>query len=131
MKLRPRLWALGLFVVGLAVILCVPISVSRSSGGMSSHGVLIPCSARQGTGQASSSLMAQQQEKKDECKPWQMKDENGNCVDRPNTHHYHGHSHQPEPGETCWVECLCHDGERPSGNDCSPCSFVGTVCTRQ
>lgn len=72
---------------------------------------------------------SQPQQGNDQCQPWQHKDENGNCVDNPNVVHHHG-DYTPEPGETCWVECMCQEGEYPSGNSCSPCSYVGMVCTK-
>ena len=65
---------------------------------------------------------------KDRCPPYQYKDDNGNCVDKPGTEHHHGH-HEPESGEECWDECLCREGQYPSGGSCSPCSYEGTVCT--
>ncbi len=69
------------------------------------------------------------QDKDEECHPWQHKDENGNCVDNSNVTHHHGH-YEPQPGETCWVECLCEEGQSPSDSSCSPCSYVGMVCTQ-
>ncbi len=69
------------------------------------------------------------QEREDRCPPYQHRDDNGHCVDDPGVQHHHGH-YDPEPGEQCWVECLCHEGEYPSGNSCSPCSYVGMVCKR-
>ena len=72
-------------------------------------------------------LVAQRDE--DTCRPWQYKDRDGNCVDRPGTVHHPG-NYAPRPGEQCWIECLCYEGEYPTGNSCSPCSFVGMVCTR-
>jgi len=61
------------------------------------------------------------------CQPWQYRDEDGHCKDRPGVHHHHGH-YDPQPGETCWIECLCREGQAPSGNSCGSCSFVGMVC---
>jgi hypothetical protein len=69
------------------------------------------------------------QQKEDECHPWQHKNQNGECVDDPGVEHHHGHYDQG-PGEQCWVECLCEDGQYPSGNSCSPCSYVGMVCKK-
>jgi len=73
------------------------------------------------------SRTATPQKQKDECKPWQQKDKNDNCVDKPGAIH-HGVDYAPSPGETCWVECLCREGLYPQGNSCSPCSKVGVVC---
>jgi hypothetical protein len=64
------------------------------------------------------------------CYPWQYRDDNGDCVDRPHVIHIQGERHQPETGEQCWIECMCEEGTYPSGNDCGACSFVGTVCIR-
>jgi len=64
----------------------------------------------------------------DKCDPWQYRDQNGDCVDKPHTHHIHGEHHAPEAGEECWVECLCEQGQYPANDSCAPCSFVGTVC---
>jgi hypothetical protein len=77
--------------------------------------------------QVSSRLMAQKDQ--DECRPWQHKGKDDKCVDNPGTVHHHGR-YEPEPGETCWVECLCGEGQYPGGDDCSPCSYVGMVCSR-
>ena len=69
---------------------------------------------------------------RDECEkahPWQHT-VNGECVDKPHVTHYHG-DHSPGPGEACWIECLCDEGESPSGNSCGPCSYMGTVCIQQ
>jgi hypothetical protein len=63
----------------------------------------------------------------DDCKPWQHKNADGDCVDNPGVTRHHGH-YEPSPAEQCWDECLCYEGEYPRGNSCSPCSFVGTVC---
>jgi hypothetical protein len=49
-------------------------------------------------------------------------------VDNPGTTRHHDH-YDPQPGEECWLECLCEDGQYPSGNSCSPCEYVDTVCT--
>jgi hypothetical protein len=68
------------------------------------------------------------QQDQDTCKPWQYRDENGDCVDKPHAHHFHGEHHEAEAGEECWVECLCEEGQYPGGDSCAPCSFVGTVC---
>ena len=69
---------------------------------------------------------------KDGCRCYQHKDDDGNCKDDPGTSHHHGH-YEPEPGEQCWVivECLCREGQSPSGNSCTPCSYSGedTVCS--
>jgi hypothetical protein len=68
------------------------------------------------------------QSDQDKCDPWQYRDENGDCVDKPHVHHhYHAH-YEPEAGEQCWVECMCEEGTYPGGDNCAPCSFVGTVC---
>src|SRR5258707_179814 len=64
----------------------------------------------------------------DKCDPWQYRDENGDCVDRPHVHHHPDVHYEPAGSEQCWVECMCEEGSYPSGNDCGPCSFVGTVC---
>ena len=72
------------------------------------------------------SMRSAQQDDCEKSHPWQHK-VNGECVDKPDVHHYHGH-HDPGAGETCWIECLCRDDQTPSGNDCGACSFVGTVC---
>src|SRR5205085_1036066 len=74
-------------------------------------------------------LAARQQQ--DECEkahPWQHK-VNGECVDKPHVAHYHG-DHNPEPGEQCWIECLCRRGESPGAGSCGSCSYSGTVCIR-
>ena len=64
----------------------------------------------------------------DQCNEWQYRDENGDCVDKEHVHHhYHAH-YDPEASEQCWIECMCEEGTSPSGDDCGPCSFVGTVC---
>lgn len=63
-----------------------------------------------------------------DCHPWEYCDENGDCHDKPHTHHLHHVHHEPEPGETCWVECLCEQGTSPASDTCAPCEFVGTVC---
>jgi hypothetical protein len=72
----------------------------------------------------------QQPRQKDqtECNPWQYRDHNGDCVDKPDVHHFHGHAHDPGSGEQCWVECLCEIGTFPGSDSCAPCEFVGTVC---
>ena len=69
-----------------------------------------------------------QQKDQKECEPWQHRNANGDCVDRPHVHHYHGEHHAPDGGEECWVECLCEVGTYPTADTCAPCSFVGTVC---
>jgi hypothetical protein len=69
----------------------------------------------------------QQNPNENDCRPWQVKDQNGNCVDKPGTTHHPGH-YDPKPGEQCWVECLCEDGQRPAADNCSPCSYQGMVC---
>ena len=68
------------------------------------------------------------QKDQDKCDPWQYRDENGDCVDKPHVHHFHGEHHDAEGGEECWVECLCEEAQSPAGDSCAPCSFVGTVC---
>ena len=70
-------------------------------------------------------LMAQNDQEK--CKPWQYRDDDGDCVDKPDVIHHHGH-YEPHSGEQCWVECLCRDGQYPGGDSCSPCSYEGIVC---
>ena len=70
-------------------------------------------------------LMAQNDQ--EECKPWQYRDDDGDCVDKPNVIHHQG-DYEPHSGQQCWVECLCRDGQYPSGDNCSPCSYVGIVC---
>src|SRR5947207_2141087 len=70
------------------------------------------------------SLVAQRDQ--DKCQPWQRRDKDGDCVDNPGTVH-HGGNYVPGPGQQCWVECLCREGQYPSGSSCSPCSFVGMV----
>jgi len=75
--------------------------------------------------QPSPRVMAQNDQ--DECHPWQYRDHNGNCVDRPHVIHHHP-GYEPTGGEQCWMECLCQEGTYPSGNSCSQCSYVGTVC---
>jgi hypothetical protein len=64
------------------------------------------------------------------CYPWQYRDDNDECVDRPHVIHFHGEHHPPETGEQCWIECMCEGETYPSGNDCGACSFLGTVCIR-
>jgi hypothetical protein len=85
--------------------------------------------AQRSSVQVSSLLMAQ--EKKDGCRPYQHRDENGRCVDDPGVTH-HGEGYEPRPGEQCWVVmlCLCREGQYPSGESCSPCSTNGkeVVC---
>jgi len=73
--------------------------------------------------------LAAVEQQKDECPPLQHKNANGECVDDPNVIHYHG-SHNPLPGETCYAECLCYEGQYPINDNCSPCSYVGVVCKR-
>jgi len=73
-------------------------------------------------------VQGQSQRDQDQCDPWQYRDENGDCVDKPHVHHYHAHTHMPESGEQCWVECLCERGTYPASDNCAPCEFVGTVC---
>jgi len=73
---------------------------------------------------------ASETENQDDCEaehPWQHKVD-GSCVDKPDTVHHSG-DYEPSPGEQCWVECLCYEEQRPSSESCSPCSYVGTVCT--
>ena len=84
--------------------------------------------ARENRTSASSLVVVQEKDECEKAHPWQHK-VNGECVDKPDVHHYHG-DHSPESGEECWIECLCHKGQYPSGNSCSPCSYVGTVCIR-
>jgi len=68
------------------------------------------------------------QSDRDRCDPWQYRDDNGDCVDRPHVHHHLHVHYEPDAGEQCWIECMCEEGTYPSGNDCGGCSFVGTVC---
>lgn len=63
-----------------------------------------------------------------ECDPWQYRDEDGDCVDKPDVHHFHGQHHDAGSAEQCWVECLCRIGTFPASDSCAPCEFVGTVC---
>src|SRR5213082_754589 len=77
------------------------------------------------SGQSAQRLMAQDDQ--EECQRWQYRDRNGDCVDRRDTFRPSGDYH-PHSGEQCWVECLCHEGQFPGGNGCSPCSYVGLVC---
>ena len=77
------------------------------------------------SGQSTQRLMAQDDQ--EECHPWQYRDRNGICQDKPHVIHHHG-DYDPQLGEECWVECLCQEGLAPGGNGCSPCSYVGTVC---
>lgn len=73
---------------------------------------------------------SQGQDDKNQCHPWQEKDKNDNCVDKPGVEHHHGH-YEPQKGEKCWVECLCKEGESPADSSCAPCSYVGVVCMKQ
>jgi len=51
------------------------------------------------------------QDKDHQCAPYQHWDKDkGQCVDNPNVTHHHGH-YDPQPGERCWVECLCREGQ--------------------
>jgi hypothetical protein len=73
--------------------------------------------------------VSEQAEQQDSCEqehPWQHT-VNGKCVDKPGTIHHSG-DYEPVAGEECWVECLCYEGQYPTGESCSPCSFVGMVC---
>ena len=85
-----------------------------------------------GAAQPSPILIAQEQE--DRCKEWQHRDSDGDCVDNRDVHHFEGH-HEPAHGEQCWVvtKCLCQQGQFPSSQSCSPCSYVGeeTICVRR
>ena len=65
--------------------------------------------------------------------PWQYKDSNGNCADKPNAEH-RTHGHVPEGDETCWevAKCLCRTGQYPGSQSCAPCSLTGTeaICLK-
>jgi hypothetical protein len=87
---------------------------------------LIACVCASSDVQLFPRLMAQNET---ECPRWQYKDTNGYCVDRPNVFRP-AIDYIPQAGEQCWAECLCKAGTYPSGNGCSPCSHVGTVCIR-
>jgi hypothetical protein len=107
--MKPAARLVVLLLLGLAVS---AISVSRDGHPSVSSG----------------DVVAQQQDDCEKAHPWQHKVD-GECVDKPGVTHYHG-NHSPEPQEECWIECLCRQGELPSGNSCAPCSYVGTVCIR-
>jgi hypothetical protein len=77
---------------------------------------------------AAASLVVAQEDECEKAHPWQHKVD-GKCVDKPHVTHYHG-DHNPGEGEECWIECLCYEGQAPSGNGCGSCSYVGTVCIR-
>ena len=64
-----------------------------------------------------------------QCQPWQVKDDNGNCVDGPNVFRP-GAGYSPGAGESCWAECECYNGQYPAADNCAPCSYLGQVCTR-
>ncbi|HUO92943.1 MAG TPA: hypothetical protein VMU22_08470 [Rhizomicrobium sp.] len=64
-----------------------------------------------------------------QCEPWQVRDDNGNCVDGPNTFRP-GPGYVPGAGEMCWAECECYNGAEPAADNCAPCSYLGQVCTR-
>lgn len=68
-----------------------------------------------------------------DCQPWQYRDNNGNCVDRPEAQH-HAHGHAPEAGEKCWevTKCMCRIGTHPAAPSCAPCSYNGTevICIK-
>jgi|SRR5208282_2123164 len=68
---------------------------------------------------------AQQQQ----CSPWQVRDDNGNCTNAPNSF-FPGVGYTPAAGETRWAECECYNGQSPAADNCAPCSFVGQACLR-
>jgi hypothetical protein len=79
-------------------------------------------------GQPGSHGQQVRQRDQNECSPWQYRDKDGDCVDKPDVHHFHSQHHEAGSGEQCWVECLCEVGTFPASSTCAPCEFVGTVC---
>jgi hypothetical protein len=73
---------------------------------------------------ASSSPAVVAQDK--QCQEWEHK-EGDNCVRDPDAYDQPS-DHTPGPGEKCWVQCLCRQGQYPADQSCSPCSKVGMVC---
>ena len=74
------------------------------------------------------------QSQSDTCdNPWQYKDSNGNCADKPNAEH-HAHGQFPEGNEACWevANCLCRTGLYPGSQSCTPCSLTRTeaICLK-